>query len=360
VYSRLLEAGVNLRLEELESLRREANAIVGWNLKLAGEMVGLLNLLGAKGITAVPFKGPALVCALYGGLKLRQCRDLDLFVKRELLFDAVSVLETHGYKVDEESYQKLQGASTYGICKDLLLVNSVNHVNIDLHWAACEPAFDETLAASDFWSEATTVMVLDEPVSLPTPENLLVLLVIHGSRHHWNGFKLLCDIGRLLTVYPEINLEVVREKLPGTWRSRLLLIPLALVHDLWNLALPPWVMVLIDSDKTVRDEGRAILERLFAVAPDNLTVSKNEAATLVSRESLRLSSTDGSEERGRLTFQVLKRLVTPNEMDQRFSEMPARFRALLYLVRPIRILKTYGWRLCLQSARKILQAITNG
>jgi hypothetical protein len=356
VYTKLANCGTDIPAEVLQTLAAETNAIVGWNLKLAGELLSLLSLLHANGIKAVPFKGPPLVCGLYGGLKLRQCRDLDIFVDHAQLSDTVRLLETVGYQLDF-LYQDVVGSDNpAGHHKDVLLVNPVNRVNLDIHWASCEPDFDKDLSASDFWSFGTTIPMLGEPVPIPKPENLLVLLVIHGSRHHWNSLKLLCDIARLLTVNPNLDLGEVAGKLPGLWKTRMLLIPLALANSLWNVPLPSWVLKLIKSDDTVREQATAITERLFAVATDNPSALKKAAATLISQQSLQLSSSSAAD-RLRTLAQVLKRLVFPNKVDKQFSKLPARWMPLYFLIRPVRLIKTYGLDLCLVATRKLWRAI---
>jgi hypothetical protein len=357
VYTRLTEEGAGIPDTVLQTLAAETNAIVGWNLKLAGELLLLLSHLRAHGIKAVPFKGPPLACELYGGLKLRQCRDLDIFVAQSQMLDALRLLETRGYQLDLKYQDVIKCDKPAGHHKDVLIVNPVNRVNIEIHWAACEPDFDDKLASTDYWSSETTVSLLGEPVPIPEPENLLVLLVIHGSRHHWNSLKLLCDIAQLLTVYPNLDLEAVATKLPGLWRTRLLLIPLALVNSLWNVPLPAWVLSLISSDNTVFDQARAISESLFAVAGDNPSALRKAAATMISQQSLQLSSSRNPRDRVHIALRVLRRLVLPNDLDKQFSALPRRFPVLSGFFRPVRLIKTYGMDICLGTMRKLWRAI---
>src|SRR5437660_933015 len=53
------------------------------NLRLSGEVARLARLLQRDGITAVPYKGPAMAAALWGSPGVRQCADIDLLVLPE-------------------------------------------------------------------------------------------------------------------------------------------------------------------------------------------------------------------------------------------------------------------------------------
>jgi Uncharacterised nucleotidyltransferase len=56
----------------LDRLRGDFHANSLRNLSLAKELLKLLNLVEAQGITAIPYKGPALAAFAYGNLALRQ------------------------------------------------------------------------------------------------------------------------------------------------------------------------------------------------------------------------------------------------------------------------------------------------
>jgi hypothetical protein len=136
----------------------------------------------------------------------------------------------------------------------------------------------------------------------------------------------------------------------------MLLVPLAIVRNLWNLALPPWISVLIDSDLKVQEQASAISSGLFAVTVDS-DLSKKAAEILLLQQSLRLDSSSGRRERFQLLIDAFKRLVLPNELDRQFLALPRQLSVIYYFARPIRILRTYGFGLCLGAARKLWQTI---
>src|SRR4051812_18354994 len=64
-----------------QRLRRLFVTHAAWTFSLATELRDVLERLGAAGIPAVPFKGPAMAVALYGDLLARECSDLDILVR---------------------------------------------------------------------------------------------------------------------------------------------------------------------------------------------------------------------------------------------------------------------------------------
>src|SRR5262249_28128936 len=77
------------------------------NLLLAHELLRVIDLLGANGIRAIPYKGPLLASQVYGDLGLRLFSDLDILVHEwdyhiripEVLFaNGWSEMAEHGYE----------------------------------------------------------------------------------------------------------------------------------------------------------------------------------------------------------------------------------------------------------------------
>lgn len=83
--------------EILEKLRSSSEVIRFRALVMARELLRALQALEAAGVTATPYKGPALAACLYGDFTLRQLADLDLLVKSRDALKARRVLLEHGF-----------------------------------------------------------------------------------------------------------------------------------------------------------------------------------------------------------------------------------------------------------------------
>ncbi|NEO17531.1 MULTISPECIES: nucleotidyltransferase family protein [unclassified Moorena] len=62
-------------------MQAKVRSITLYNLSLTRTLVKLLPQLEARGIAAIPYKGPTLAAAAYGDLALREFVDLDLLVR---------------------------------------------------------------------------------------------------------------------------------------------------------------------------------------------------------------------------------------------------------------------------------------
>ncbi len=120
--------------ERLET-RRHASA--RHNLLLTGELLELLAAFEARGITALPYKGPALAGALYDNLALREFDDLDILVRVSDRQAAVERLLARGYQPmvpgDGRGAAALVGARRRQ--HNGRLVHPEREVKLELHWS---------------------------------------------------------------------------------------------------------------------------------------------------------------------------------------------------------------------------------
>ena len=75
-----------------------ASAHEGHSLMLAGELGQIVGALRGRGVTAIPFKGPAFASLVGSGPRFREMGDLDFFVRVEDVRKAVGALQTLGYE----------------------------------------------------------------------------------------------------------------------------------------------------------------------------------------------------------------------------------------------------------------------
>ena len=82
----------------VDRLRDHFHSNARSNLLLTEELLRLLDLLEARGIRAIPFKGPALAASVYGNVALRQFCDLDLLVHASEVSKTRDLLISAGYQ----------------------------------------------------------------------------------------------------------------------------------------------------------------------------------------------------------------------------------------------------------------------
>jgi hypothetical protein len=230
-----------------EAFRRHIQANALLNTLLAKELVAVLDALAAKGVHAIPFKGVTLAQTAYGDLGLRECADVDLIVDQGSIPQARQVLWSLGYQLtssdmegDQESeepyhfFQKRNGI-----------------VAVDLQWIMTRRHFGFRLDRSVFWSRLKPVHLPVKTVMGLCPEDLLILLCVHGAKHAWEQLKWVCDVAELVRRRQTLDWSRVLFQAEEWGCRRLVLLGLTMAKSLFDIVLPRVVLGEIDGDPDI-------------------------------------------------------------------------------------------------------------
>ncbi|PYS57650.1 MAG: hypothetical protein DMF76_21660 [Acidobacteria bacterium] len=121
-----------------EHLSAAAMKISARNLLLATELLGLLDLFEANGISVIPYKGPALAIQAYRNLRLRGFIDLDILIRRKDLDRVRDLIATLGYKPQIEITAAKQRAIFRSEC-DQVFTRRDGKIILEVHWAITPP-----------------------------------------------------------------------------------------------------------------------------------------------------------------------------------------------------------------------------
>ncbi len=317
--------------------------IVSHNLSLASELTGVLDALQQAGVAAVPYKGPAWTKALYGNLADRQIGDLDLFVEVSEIPRACTVLEgcgyTRGYFPGEDINRK-----------DVGFVHTATGLHLELHWSPCEPWRDRRLARLHLWTPQSTTVLLGREVALPSAENMLLLLAIHGFRDGWNSLKLVCDIAALLRAYPDLDFKGALRRAAEVSRTRLILVPLALAEQLLHVKLPA---AAIARDPLVAEIAGQIERHHYTPEADRLEAEGRVVSGRIYLEWVRLQIVDNVWERLAWHTRYLFSLLAPNANDRSWfsRKLPE---PVYWVLKPWRLLRSYGPARLLRLGRQFV------
>lgn len=230
-----------------EAFRRHNQATLLLNTLLARELVVLVDALAAKGVRAIPFKGVTLAQAAYGDISLRECADIDLIIEQEAIPSARKVLWSQGYQLTsrdtntageaEEPYHFFQKRN--GI------------VAVDLQWMMARRHFGFRLDRGEIYGRLKPVALPTKSVMGLAPEDLLILLCVHGTKHAWEQLKWICDVAELVRRRPALDWSRVLF-LAREWKCRrMLLLGLGLAQALFDTVLPRTVLQELEADKDV-------------------------------------------------------------------------------------------------------------
>jgi hypothetical protein len=240
-----------------DQLQAHARANAARNLLLSGELLQLLRLFAADGVTALPFKGPTLAVQAYGNLALREFGDLDLLVPEAELPRAKALLQERGYRV-QYPFSPRQEAAYVRTIRQLPMRREDGCI-VELHAALAPRSFCFPLDTAQLWRRRVAVALLGQSAPAPCPEDLLLILCMHGAKHLWNNLGWICDVAELLRACPGIDWPATRRRARELRARRLLDLALDLAREVLGAPAP-----VPAADGVVGGLRRRVVRELFA------------------------------------------------------------------------------------------------
>ena len=329
----LLRRGLHLHLEGVapeearEALLLACRRAQRRNLALTAELRRVLDALEKAGIRALPFKGPLLASLAYGDLSLRTFGDLDVLVRERDLALAERALAAEGYTPayaltagQERAYRKDECA--------IQLRQPARDVALEIHWRLTERYLSIELPEERLRERASPVTLAGKTVPAFAPEDLLLYLAIHGSKHQWERLEWLCSIAETIGRSPGLDWSAVRERARRAGVERMLHLSLRLAHDLLDLEYPHEIAWDIARDGAAEALARETAIKMFA--PEEPRRGRGAWYFYMLRARERWS------DRARIAFYSCARLPHPSSRE--LVSLPARLSFLYYIFRPARLL----------------------
>lgn len=310
----------------MERFRNKAQEIAGRNLLLATELLGLLDLLNTNGISVMPYKGPALACQVYGELRLRSFRDLDILVRRIDVPKVRNLLAENGYQPKLTMTASKERAILRSEC-DEVFTGTGGRI-LEVHWAITPPYFSFQLDTEDLFARSTKIELLGKSVLAPAPEDLLLILSVNGAKDMWNRLEFICRVAELLHRYPEMHWPSIFSRARELGADRMLLLGLFLAHQLLGASLPAEVLLRFQQSKILWGMANQVSERLFVRPEDVPSQFELTRFRLRTRERLR----------DRFSY-CFKRALSPTYKDLENLSLPPSLEFLYPLVRPFRLIR---------------------
>ena len=229
------------------------------NLRLAQRLIQVLELLSRRGIKALTFKGPALALQAYGDLSLRQITDLDFLIRRDDVEPVFSILGQAGYRTARPlTAGMVRHLARTG--KEFWLRDADTRLDFHQQMPEGPPSFR---LKEILWEKRGSVTILHYPVPVLSPENTLLLLLIHGTEHGWDTLKNIADLGYFIQANSELDWEEVLSRVSALRSLRILALGLILTETLLELRLPTDLKGIIHRDQKARTLAETILGGLF-------------------------------------------------------------------------------------------------
>jgi hypothetical protein len=329
LYSTLKQAG---HTEIPETLHANFQANARRNLTLSSELLKIVALMDAQGITAIPLKGPMLAVQVYGNLGLRAFSDLDLLIRPADVPRATDVLLGNGYSMDWGLHSSTESAWLKVKEQQLSFVDSGGSVLVDLHWGLLPDYCASVSDLETVWSRKQAIMFGGQLVPTLAPEDLLVYLCAHGGKHLWERLGWICDIAALIQARPDMNWRLALDTATRHDARRVVLVGFQLVNQMFGVQLPDEAIRWMRADPVSASLARDIRARLF------LDPLARQSSLEACRLNLRMI--EGLANKIRYFAGIV---ITPGEAEWRLLRLPSWLYPLYYPFRMARIAAKYAW-----------------
>lgn len=175
----------------LAPLRDTVRAVAVSALSGARQAAELSGALGAAGVRAVAYKGPALAADVHDDVGARWFTDLDFLIAEADRDRAVHAMRALGYASPdglsdqaERVYSRWEGVAHLARGDDL---------PVELHWRCQAPRYGGPQDPADVVARARPCALGGGSVLVPSPEDLGVLLALHGVKHGWTSLMWVAD-----------------------------------------------------------------------------------------------------------------------------------------------------------------------
>jgi len=324
-------AGDRIPAVMLERLKNACRANTIRCLFLSAELTKILDLFRARGIQAIAYKGPALAVQAYGDVTLRQFEDLDIIIRQNDLQKANEVMLGLGYRPRFEWILSSSSASSL-VPGEYNYRDDKRRVMVELHTELTLRHFPKVPDLEDFSKRLVPVNLNDREVPTFSVEDALIVLSVHGAKDFWERFSWIADISELVQRYPSLDWDATICRAESLDAERMLHTGLLLATGLFDAEVPDEVRRRLQADQAANEVAGEIL------------------SSLMSRQYRPLDAKDRFNfrrrmRRGRLAgFGYAIRLsVIPAEEDYEMMRLPAQLSPLYVALRPLRLLRKYGW-----------------
>jgi len=317
----------------LDQFRKTFLVNVHRTLMLTHELLAVLDLLENSGISAIPYKGPALAASVYGDLTLRQFADLDIMLRKQDVLRARDLMVSRGYQPQFE-LNGIQADAHQRTKYELPLIRNPGRMMVELKWEVVDKYFSFPLDPGSLWERLQPVNLDGKEVLTFSPENTLLILCVHGTKHLWRSLRMICDVAELINGCRDLDYDWVLREAIRLGGKRMLFLGLSLAKFLLGTTLPK------DMDR--RGEEDPIVEKLARQVKKDLFGEPVGSTNLIEQTFFHLKARERTRDRIRYGYGVT---MTTTAGDWASFPLPGLLFPLYRFIRPIRLTGKYGGRL---------------
>ena len=313
----------------VDRLNKAARANALRCLTLTAELIRIADLLRAAGVQPIPYKGPVTAAQAYGDVALREFEDLDIVVRQRDMGKVNEVMMGLGYRPKHpwrfgsaNSPSVVPGEYDYHDDARRMIVEF--HTELTLRHFPMRPDLEEMSR------RLVPVMLSGHAVRTFAPEDMLVLLCVHGSKDFWERISWIADISELVRAQPQLDWDAAFGRAEELKAARMLNLGLALANKLLGMQLPDTALARVRRDSVADTVASEIVRRHLI----GRTSERGAGERFRFRRRMVAGSMAGWRYAVRLTTQ-------PADEDSAAIGLPGPLAWLYPLLRPFRLAREY-------------------
>jgi hypothetical protein len=314
----------------LERLTKGARANALRCLSLTAELIKVMDLLRGSGVQAMPYKGPVLAVDAYGDVALREFEDLDIIVRQRDMAKVDTIMKGLGYRPNHV-WRFGSGASSGVVPGEYDYRDEARGMIVEFHTEFTLRHFPVRPDLEAMARRLVPVAVSGHEIATFAPEDMILLLCVHGSKDFWERISWIADISEFVRSHPRIDWSEVARRADELRAGRMLNLGLALANRMLGAALPSEIAARVNGD----------------------TVAGALASDIARRHLLREQAERGAGERFRYRRRMvpgaaagwryaMRLTMLPADEDSASMRLPRGLAPLYVVLRPLRLLRQYG------------------
>ncbi len=240
--------------QNLEASRR---AHLLFTLSMTAQFFHLAGRFDAAGIDAVVIKGPVLAVQAFGDSSLRQYVDIDLLVRHRDIRKAARLLEEIGF-VSEVPREAAEAGKIPG---QFLFYKEDTQSVVELHTERTLRYFPRPVPIEAFFARRTNISLEGRIIPALSPEDTLVFLCVHGSKHFWGRLMWVADVAGLVARQQSMDWSRVWTAGRETGTERMLRLGLRLAGDLLAAEMPLAAAAEVRADAAVARLAKMVVSK---------------------------------------------------------------------------------------------------
>jgi hypothetical protein len=194
------------------------------------------------------------------------------------------------------------------------------------------------LVAEDVWNGIKPIVIFGRQVWSFSSQDMFLFLAVHGGKHSWSALKWLCDLAEFVRSNPELDWPALFKRAEALGAARTCRLGIYLAAELLQAEVPSSVVCAAREDAQVRPLAQDV--RLRIQEPRNVDPIEGQIFNLRLKERFH--------DKVRYVFLQCTRYSGEEE---RFLSLPSTLSFMYIFVRPIWLLRRYGFSVLKRMVR---------